>query len=69
MHTDGTYVGRAAPEIDMLEAQVSGFPGVGQVSQSAQWAVSGHHLRIFFARLKPISRSIIHTTGIIQVLT
>ncbi|KAF8351645.1 glycoside hydrolase family 16 protein [Amanita rubescens] len=38
MHTDGTFVGRAAPEIDMLEAQISGFPGVGQVSQSAQWA-------------------------------
>lgn len=37
-HPDGTYVGRSAPEIDMLEAQVSGFPGVGQVSQSAQWA-------------------------------
>ncbi|PFH51289.1 glycoside hydrolase family 16 protein [Amanita thiersii Skay4041] len=37
-HKDGTYVGRAAPEIDMLEAQVSGLPGTGQVSQSAQWA-------------------------------
>lgn len=37
-HLDGTYVGRSAPEIDMLEAQVSGLPGTGQVSQSAQWA-------------------------------
>ncbi|KAF8737934.1 hypothetical protein AX14_012116 [Amanita brunnescens Koide BX004] len=37
-HSDGSFVGRAAPEIDMLEAQISGFPGVGQVSQSAQWA-------------------------------
>ncbi|KAF9479722.1 glycoside hydrolase family 16 protein [Pholiota conissans] len=38
MHSDGTYVGRAAPEIDVIEAQVSGDPLVGQVSQSAQWA-------------------------------
>ncbi|KZT70382.1 glycoside hydrolase family 16 protein [Daedalea quercina L-15889] len=37
-HSDGTFVGRAAPEIDMLEAQVGGTPAVGQVSQSAQWA-------------------------------
>ncbi|KAH9927250.1 beta-glucan synthesis-associated [Fomitopsis serialis] len=37
-HSDGTFVGRAAPEIDMLEAQVGGTPPVGQVSQSAQWA-------------------------------
>ncbi|KIK63034.1 glycoside hydrolase family 16 protein [Collybiopsis luxurians FD-317 M1] len=36
VHSDGTYVGRAAPEIDIFEAQVSN--GVGQVSQSAQWA-------------------------------
>ncbi|KAF8622154.1 hypothetical protein AX15_007272 [Amanita polypyramis BW_CC] len=38
LHADGSYVGRSAPEIDLLEAQVSGIPGVGQVSQSAQWA-------------------------------
>ncbi|KAF8203180.1 beta-glucan synthesis-associated protein-domain-containing protein [Pholiota molesta] len=38
MHSDGTFVGRAAPEIDILEAQVSGEPLIGQVSQSAQWA-------------------------------
>lgn len=37
VHSDGTYVGRSAPEIDMFEAQVSGDPLSGQVSQSAQW--------------------------------
>ncbi|EIM88603.1 glycoside hydrolase family 16 protein [Stereum hirsutum FP-91666 SS1] len=36
VHSDGTYVGRSAPEIDMFEAQVS--DDSGQVSQSAQWA-------------------------------
>lgn len=35
-HSDGTYVGRSAPEIDVFEAQVS--DDVGQVSQSGQWA-------------------------------
>jgi len=57
VHSDGSYVGRGAPEIDMYEAQVCEyFPprvrvtdprvyckitkGMGQVSQSAQWAVS-----------------------------
>lgn len=39
MHSDGTFVGRSAPEIDMFEAQVKGTPLVGAVSQSAQWAV------------------------------
>ena len=47
-HSDGSFVGRSAPEIDMFEAQVTdGAPGeaaggplTGQVSQSAQWAVS-----------------------------
>ncbi|KAG6868438.1 hypothetical protein C0993_002757 [Termitomyces sp. T159_Od127] len=34
--TDGTYVGRAAPEIDIYEAVVTDQKG--QVSQSAQWA-------------------------------
>ncbi|KAF5387660.1 hypothetical protein D9615_000597 [Tricholomella constricta] len=37
-HTDGTFVGRAAPEIDVFEAQVTGKPLRGQVSQSAQFA-------------------------------
>ena len=35
MHSDGTYVGRSAPEIDIFEAQITN--NVGQVSQSAQW--------------------------------
>jgi len=41
VHSDGTFVGRAAPEIDIFEAQVSGPPGgplSGIVSQSSQWA-------------------------------
>ncbi|KAJ7749981.1 glycoside hydrolase family 16 protein [Mycena metata] len=40
VHTDGSYVGRSAPEIDIFEAQIGGPDGahVGQVSQSAQWA-------------------------------
>ncbi|KAJ7489436.1 beta-glucan synthesis-associated [Mycena latifolia] len=36
VHEDGTYVGRAAPEIDVFEAQIS--DGTGSVSQSGQWA-------------------------------
>jgi hypothetical protein len=55
-HSDGTFVGRAAPEIDIFEAQVrppaqspinlsrcpqnTGEPIRGRVSQSGQWAVS-----------------------------
>jgi len=39
-HADGTYVGRSAPEIDMFEAQMGGKPLSGEVSQSAQFAVS-----------------------------
>lgn len=39
-HRDGTFVGRAAPEIDVFEAQISAQLGQGEVSQSAQWAVS-----------------------------
>jgi hypothetical protein len=35
-HSDGTFVGRSAPEIDMLEATVGNKLGV--VSQSSQWA-------------------------------
>ncbi|KAG1801866.1 glycoside hydrolase family 16 protein [Suillus variegatus] len=41
VHSDGTFVGRAAPEVDMFEARVwfaTGDPLTGQVSQSAQWA-------------------------------
>jgi len=36
--TDGTWVGRAAPEIDVFEAQVSDITAIGHVSQSVQWA-------------------------------
>ncbi|KAF8917659.1 beta-glucan synthesis-associated protein [Mucidula mucida] len=36
MHSDKTFVGRAAPEIDIFEAQVSNDQG--HVSQSGQWA-------------------------------
>lgn len=39
-HSDGSFVGRSAPEIDMFEAQMGGKPLSGEVSQSAQWAVS-----------------------------
>lgn len=38
MHSDNTFVGRAAPEIDIFEAQITGEPLTGQVSQSCQWA-------------------------------
>ncbi|QRW07384.1 glycoside hydrolase family 16 protein [Ceratobasidium sp. AG-Ba] len=36
--SDGTFVGRAAPEIDMFEAQVDAGTLIGHVSQSGQWA-------------------------------
>jgi len=36
VRSDGSYVGRSAPEIDLFEALV--FNERGQVSQSAQWA-------------------------------
>ncbi|THV01902.1 glycoside hydrolase family 16 protein [Dendrothele bispora CBS 962.96] len=35
-HEDGSFVGRAAPEIDIFEAQTNGRQG--SVSQSGQWA-------------------------------
>lgn len=41
VHEDQSYVGRAAPEIDVFEAQITG--GSGQVSQSAQWAPFNDH--------------------------
>ncbi|KAL7412678.1 beta-glucan synthesis-associated protein-domain-containing protein [Mrakia frigida] len=37
-HPDGSWVGRSAPEIDMLEAQVDAVTFVGHVSMSSQWA-------------------------------
>ncbi|KAG1751980.1 glycoside hydrolase family 16 protein [Suillus occidentalis] len=36
VRTNGDYVGRSAPEIDIFEATVDG--GIGKVSQSVQWA-------------------------------
>ncbi|GBE78036.1 beta-glucan synthesis-associated [Sparassis latifolia] len=42
MHEDGTFVGRSAPEIDIFEAQITGDPLSGQVSQSSQWAPFNH---------------------------
>lgn len=35
---DGTFVGRGAPEIDILEATVDHVTKIGKISQSAQWA-------------------------------
>jgi hypothetical protein len=37
---EGVWVGRGAPEIDVFEAQAGDNPPRGQVSLSAQWAVS-----------------------------
>ncbi|KDQ12074.1 glycoside hydrolase family 16 protein [Botryobasidium botryosum FD-172 SS1] len=37
-HSDGTFVGRGAPEIDIFEALVDSTTLIGQVSQSCQWA-------------------------------
>lgn len=39
-HSDGTFVGRSAPEIDVFEAQIDQNTLIAGVSQSAQWAVS-----------------------------
>ncbi|KAF5374999.1 hypothetical protein D9758_000440 [Tetrapyrgos nigripes] len=50
VHADGTYVGRAAPEIDIFEAQVGGdfgTPNTGEVSQSGQWAPFNEAYRWF----------------------
>ncbi|KAF5385867.1 hypothetical protein D9615_002551 [Tricholomella constricta] len=38
VHKDGTYVGRAAPEIDVIEALINPETLTGEVSQSCQWA-------------------------------
>lgn len=65
VHSDGTYVGRSAPEIDIFEAQVSG--GAGQVSQSAQWAVSFIITRNV-RRLTIPSPSITNTSGSTQAI-
>ncbi|KAG8904179.1 hypothetical protein FRB99_002127 [Tulasnella sp. 403] len=44
VRTDGTFVGRSAPEIDILEAQVAAT-GTGHVSQSAQFAPFNAHYK------------------------
>lgn len=36
-------MGRSAPEIDVLEAQVDSETAIGHVSQSAQWAPFNPH--------------------------
>lgn len=38
VHRDGTFVGRSAPEIDIIESQVNITTGVGEASQSIQFA-------------------------------
>ncbi|KAJ9126589.1 hypothetical protein QFC24_001618 [Naganishia onofrii] len=40
---DGSWVGRSAPEIDVLEAQVDSGTRIGHVSQSAQFAPFNPH--------------------------
>lgn len=44
---DGSFVGRAAPEIDIFEAQVDQTTFVGGVSQSGQWAPFNLHYQWF----------------------
>ncbi|WWD21278.1 hypothetical protein CI109_105762 [Kwoniella shandongensis] len=41
--SNGTFVGRGAPEIDMFEATVDSTTLVGEVSQSGQWAPFNPH--------------------------
>ncbi|KAK7059126.1 hypothetical protein VNI00_001752 [Paramarasmius palmivorus] len=58
VHEDGTYVGRAAPEVDIFEAQANFFnvstefsddgeTMQGEVSQSGQWAPFNQHYEWF----------------------
>ncbi|CED82799.1 Concanavalin A-like lectin/glucanase, subgroup [Phaffia rhodozyma] len=42
-NSDGTWMGRSAPEIDVFEAQTSSVTQKGAVSQSAQWAPFNPH--------------------------
>ncbi|THH03311.1 hypothetical protein EW145_g6360 [Phellinidium pouzarii] len=58
MHSDGTFVGRSAPEIDIFEAQIT--DGLGQVSQSAQWAPFNYEYDWF----NTTDNMIIQNTGI-----
>jgi hypothetical protein len=71
-HSDGTYVGRSAPEIDVFEAQVSGEPPAGGVSQSAQWAVSVVVLDprvLVWLTIAPFSHSMPLTPGLTLPIT
>lgn len=45
MRANGSYVGRSAPEIDVIEATVDN--GVGKVSLSSQWAPFNVRLSCF----------------------
>lgn len=51
MKSDGSYVGRAAPEIDIIEATI--HDGVGYVSLSAQWAPFNVSLRSPVFQVRP----------------
>lgn len=42
--SSGNFVGRSAPEIDVIEAQVGG--GIGEVSQSGQWMPANYHYEL-----------------------
>ena len=46
VRSDGSYVGRSAPEIDVLEAQVDSTTRIGHVSQSGQFAPFDYQVRI-----------------------
>ncbi|MBW0473642.1 hypothetical protein O181_013357 [Austropuccinia psidii MF-1] len=45
-HPDGSWVGRSAPEIDVLEGIVDQTKLIGQVSQSAQFAPYNAHYKL-----------------------
>jgi len=53
--SDGTFVGRSAPEIDVIEAQVAN--GEGEVSLSAQWAPFNPYYECVCAQHLPLSPS------------
>lgn len=51
-HSDGSYVGSSAPEIDVFEQQVGLVQkNKGEVSQSLQLAVGASHSRVDCVRL------------------
>jgi hypothetical protein len=54
-HSDGSYVGRSAPEIDVFEQQVGLVQkNKGEVSQSLQLAVGASYSRVDYVRLTVI---------------